>query len=88
MPQQTEKIQGKFYPLTVNKIGEFSSNFPKAELKTRLDLKVLHPFTNRYKELDTSQMAEHLFPLGGLTEVSTPVGLIDLLTVTGQEVSR
>ncbi len=60
MPQETQKIQGKFYPLTASELIKLCSMLTDAELKALLYLKALHPFTDSYKELDTSQMAEHL----------------------------
>jgi hypothetical protein len=53
-------IKSKFYPLTAEELIELCSVLTDAELKTLLYLKALHPFTDSYKELDTSQLAEHL----------------------------
>ncbi len=60
MTQKTQKIQGTFYPLTTEELIQLGSILTDAEVKTLLYLKALHPFTDSYKELDTSRLAEHL----------------------------
>lgn len=60
MPQIKPKIEGKFYPLQADELIYLCQILTDAELKTLLYLKSIHPFTDSYKELDTSAIAEYL----------------------------
>jgi hypothetical protein len=53
-------IATKHYRLTVEELIQLSNLLTDTELKTLLYLKCLHPFSDSYKELDSSILSEHL----------------------------
>jgi DNA-binding transcriptional ArsR family regulator len=54
------KIEGKFYPLTTQELVRLCSMLTDSELKCLLYLKTINPFGDKFKEIDTAAIAEHI----------------------------